>query len=101
MAATTQPTASVPESERQLTATLKWLVRLDWQPYALIAILQLMTAFVFLANSGSGVSSWFDKFPLDDGWIHMVYARNFAENAQFWYNPGIPESGLTSPLDSF
>lgn len=98
MAATTQPTASVPESERQLTATLKWLVRLDWQPYALIAILQLMTAFVFLANSGSGVSSWFDKFPLDDGWIHMVYARNFAENAQFWYNPGIPESGLTSPL---
>jgi len=72
--------------------------KLDWQPYALVAVLELVTAFVFLVNSASGVSSWFDKFPLDDGWIHMVYARSFTEHAQLWYNPGIPESGMTSPL---
>ena len=98
MATTTQLTIDIPGKKRQLPAILGVLARVDWKPYALIAGLQMMTAFVFLANSASGVSSWFDKFPLDDGWIHMVYARSFAENAQFWYNPGIPESGITSPL---
>lgn len=58
----------------------------------------MVVSLIFLTNTGSGTSSWFDKFPLDDGWIHMVYARNFAEHAQFWYNPGAPESGMTSPL---
>ena len=98
MATTTQQTADVPVRRRQLPELLGDLVRADWRPYALIAALQVLTAFVFLANTASGVSSGFDKFPLDDGWIHMVYARSFAENAQFWYNTGIPESGLTSPL---
>jgi len=74
------------------------LSRVDWRPYAIIAALQIVTAFVFLANSGSGTSSWFDKLPLDVGWVRMVYARSFSENAQFWYNPGVPESGMTSPL---
>ncbi len=98
MASTTQPTIDAQVSRNQRSEILGLLSRIDWQPYTLIAALQLLTAFVFLANSGSGVSSWFDKFPLDDGWIHMVYARSFAENGQFWYNPGIPESGMTSPL---
>ena len=98
MATTTQPTIDAQENKRQLPEILRRLAHIDWKPYALIAALQVMTAFAFLANSASGVSSWFDKFPLDDGWIHMVYARSFAEHAQFWYNPGIPESGITSPL---
>ncbi|MBN4074222.1 hypothetical protein JYT27_00175 [bacterium AH-315-D21] len=98
MATTTQLTTDIPENKRQFPEVLRWIARIDWQPYALIAVLQVVTAFTFLANSTSGVSSWFDKFPLDDSWIHMVYARSFAENAQFWYNPGIPESGITSPL---
>ena len=98
MATTTQPTIDVQENKRQIPEILRRLVHVDWMPYALIAALQVVTAFAFLANSASGVSSWFDKFPLDDGWIHMVYARSFAEHAQFWYNPGIPESGITSPL---
>ena len=98
MATTTQPTIDAQENKRQLPEILRRLAHIDWKPYALIAALQVMTAFAFLTNSASGVSSWFDKFPLDDGWIHMVYARSFAEHAQFWYNPGIPESGITSPL---
>ena len=98
MATTTQPTIDFSESKRQFPAILRRLALADWKPYALIAALQVIASFVFLVNSASGVSSWFDKFPLDDGWIHMVYARSFAENAQFWYNPGLPEAGITSPL---
>jgi hypothetical protein len=98
MASTSQHTTETQVTGSQLTNVFRRLARLDWRPYTLIAALQIVTAFVFLVNSGSGVSSWFDKFPLDDGWIHMVYARSFAENAQLWYNPGVPESGMTSPL---
>lgn len=98
MASTTQPTAEVSATENRRTEILDRIASIDWQPYGLIAGLHLIIAFVFLVNAGSGTSSWFDKFPLDDGWIHMVYARSFAEHGQLWYNPGIPESGMTSPL---
>jgi hypothetical protein len=36
--------------------------------------------------------------PLDDNWIHLVYARSFAEHGWFFYNPGVPEAGMSSPL---
>jgi len=98
MATETQPTTDASTLGNLQSGVLGRLARLDWQPYAIVAALQILTAFVFLINSGSGASSWFDKFPLDDGWIHMVYARSFAEHAQLWYNPGVPESGMTSPL---
>lgn len=41
--------------------------------------------------------SWLD-FPLDDAWIHRVYARAFAGGQGLAYNPGWPEAGSTSPL---
>ncbi len=37
-------------------------------------------------------------FPLDDSWIHLVYARCFFEHAQFCYNEGILSTGDSSPL---
>jgi hypothetical protein len=37
-------------------------------------------------------------FPLDDAWIHAVYAREFARSGSLAYNPGIPATGETSPL---
>ncbi len=37
-------------------------------------------------------------FPLDDGWIHQVFARNLAQRGEFSYNPGQPVAGSTSPL---
>ncbi|MBM3956988.1 MAG: hypothetical protein FJ313_02915, partial [Gemmatimonadetes bacterium] len=69
-----------------------------WIPYALIGLVQIAAGAVYLANRSSGVAAGFDSFPLDDGWIHMVYARSFAQSLQFFYNPGEPESGMTSPL---
>lgn len=40
-------------------------------------------------------------FPLDDAWIHQVFARNLAQHGQFAYNPGQLVAGSTSPLWSF
>lgn len=37
-------------------------------------------------------------FPLDDAWIHQVYARNFAGRGEWAFNPGQPSAGATSPL---
>lgn len=37
-------------------------------------------------------------FPLDDAWIHRVYARAFAVGQGFAYNDGAQETGATSPL---
>jgi hypothetical protein len=36
--------------------------------------------------------------PLDDAWIHAVYARSIARTASLTYNPGVPTTGATSPL---
>ncbi len=40
---------------------------------------------------------WFD-FPLDDAWIHAVYARSLAWGHGFAFNEGLQEAGSTSPL---
>lgn len=37
-------------------------------------------------------------FPLDDAWIHAVYARAIARSGSLAFNPGIPATGATSPL---
>lgn len=37
-------------------------------------------------------------FPLDDAWIHMVYAKNLRLHGFFAFNEGIPATGETSPL---
>ncbi len=39
-----------------------------------------------------------DTFPLDDAYIHHVYAEGIAYGDGFAYNPGVPASGCTSPL---
>jgi len=37
-------------------------------------------------------------FPLDDAWIHAVFARNLVEGRGFSFNAGEPIGGSTSPL---
>ena len=42
---------------------------------------------------------WWERgFPLDDSWIHAVYARSMAQGQWLSYNPGVPATGETSPL---
>jgi hypothetical protein len=37
-------------------------------------------------------------FPLDDAWIHLTYARNFALYGEWTFRPGQGSAGSTSPL---
>ncbi|MCH7664133.1 MAG: hypothetical protein IH859_09740, partial [Chloroflexi bacterium] len=37
-------------------------------------------------------------FPLDDSWIHQVYARNLASSGEWAFIPGQPSGGSTAPL---
>lgn len=37
-------------------------------------------------------------FPLDDSWIHQVYARNLARHGEWAYIPGQPSAASSSPL---
>jgi len=39
-------------------------------------------------------------FPLDDSWIHLTYARNFAEHGEWAYRLGERSAGSTSPLSA-
>ncbi len=45
-----------------------------------------------------GTGAAWTGLPLDDAWIHLVYARSLASGAGFSYNPGQAEAGFTSPL---
>lgn len=58
-----------------------------------LAVALMMALFVGLSARQGGPG-----FPLDDGWIHQTYARNFAENGRFEYVPGVVSAGSTSPL---
>ncbi len=56
------------------------------------------TAIYFLFDRASGTAAALVGFPLDDAWIHMVYARSLAGLHGFAFNPGQLETGSTSPL---
>ena len=62
-------------------------------PFAAIAFAHILSSLVFFW----GGSGW-NFAPTDDGWLELVYARNFADGLIFAYNPATAESGMISPL---
>jgi hypothetical protein len=66
--------------------------------YGIFSATSLLTARFFLTNMDAGPSWALQGFPLDDTWIHLVYARSLANLGWFYYNPGIAEAGMSSPL---
>lgn len=66
--------------------------------------------FIVLALLSAGAYLWFAAargilsgaegigFPLDDAWIHQVYARNLATRGESAFFAGQPSAGSTSPL---
>ncbi len=66
--------------------------------YSLFIALHIITGLLFLLDTTSGTRAALDGVPLDDTWIHFVYAGNLAQQGGFYYNPGVPEAGATSPL---
>lgn len=62
-------------------------------PYLLLALV-LVAFYVGVAYLQNGVFG----FPLDDAWIHQVYARNLGTRLEFSFFTGEPSAGSTSPL---
>lgn len=61
----------------------------------LFIVIALLSAFVYLLFAAARGAS---GFPLDDAWIHQVYARNLATRGEFAFFPGQSSAGSTSPL---
>ncbi|MGC6509355.1 MAG: hypothetical protein ACON4U_13125 [Myxococcota bacterium] len=60
------------------------------------AISGAVLTILWMLGDTSGLS-WIE-FPLDDGWIHLVYVRSIATVGWPEYNPGQAETGMSSLL---
>ena len=67
-------------------------------PLLVFGAVHLVSTLPFLLDRAPGTNAAMIGFPLDDAWIHLVYARSLAAFEGFAWNPGQPESGFTSPL---
>ena len=65
--------------------------RQAWLVVAAVALVMVLFVGLSAVQGGPG-------FPLDDGWIHQTYARNFARNGRLEFIPGVVSAGSTSPL---
>ncbi len=61
-------------------------------------LVHVAVAAFFVLRRDPGTDAAWIGFPLDDSWIHDVYARSLAHGGFFEYVPGRPEAGFTSPL---
>ncbi len=52
----------------------------------------------FEYTDAGGQTPAFSSVPLDDAWIHFVYAKSLATSLSLDYNPGQSEAGFTSML---
>ncbi|MDP8223527.1 MAG: hypothetical protein P9L99_09215 [Candidatus Lernaella stagnicola] len=62
------------------------------------ALLLIGLTIVFECTAIDGVSPAFRAVPLDDAWIHFVYAENALRTGLLHYNPGEPAAGTSSLL---
>lgn len=61
-------------------------------------VIRAVGAAWMMARRDGGTASALTSFPLDDAWIHLVYARSLARGDLLAYLDGVPEAGSTSPL---
>lgn len=64
----------------------------------LIALVALMVVLFYILISAR---TFRIGFPLDDAWIHLTYARNFAEHGEWAFRLGESSAGSTAPLWTF
>ena len=69
----------------------------DTRNYALVLVV-LVVALAALFLGRERAIAHVAGFPLDDSWIHAVFARNLATGQGFSFNPGERVAGSTAPL---
>lgn len=69
-----------------------------WRLLLILFAVEGVASVPFIFWPWSGTDAGLTGFPLDDSWIHLVYARALAMGDGFAYNPGQIEAGFTSPL---
>jgi hypothetical protein len=79
------------------TTDQEWTMSLPGLALIFLAA-HLATALFFVLDRAPITTAALVGLPLDDAWIHMVYARSLAALQGFAYNPGQLETGSTSPL---
>jgi len=67
-------------------------------PRIIIAVVALIAVLFYLLMSAQIFRV---GFPLDDTWIHLTYARNFAEHGEWAFRLGEKSAGSTAPLWTF
>lgn len=61
-------------------------------------LLTVLLAYSFEFTPFADLTPGFTAAPLDDAWVHFVYARNALHSGILHYNPGQPAAGTTSLL---
>lgn len=95
-----QPAQDPATAEQPVRSDRRGLFRLPgrcrrWPaPEVLIPLVVYLAAGIWFVQDRYSRSD----FPLDDAWIHRVYARSLAMGHGFAYNAGQQETGSTSPL---
>ncbi len=78
--------------------SIRFIGFIGFIPALLAIVLAGAGWWMFLHDRAPGTDAALRGFPLDDAWIHMVYARSLAREGGLHYNDGVPEAGMTSPL---
>lgn len=63
-----------------------------------LALIALGISLLFLFDDSAGPDWARDGLPLDDTWIHLVYAHNLSNEGWFYYSGNQTEAGMSSPL---
>jgi hypothetical protein len=84
------PSTPAAEDER-VDRTAGRALLLGWLALAALPCLGYLAAELYMLDGRIGL-------PLDDGWIHLQFARNLAAGSGLAYNPGERVAGSTAPL---
>ncbi|MBN2344118.1 MAG: hypothetical protein JXX29_03000 [Deltaproteobacteria bacterium] len=82
---------------RVFKKALAYIYRSDTLFFSVVSLAAVAMIFVVTLYTGNTGAPFWD-FPVDDAWIHLTYMRGILRDGFPSYNPGVAESGFSSPL---